>query len=41
MTTEISWSGYLAHYIRQGNHEEATPIAAGLRAALREWEAYQ
>jgi hypothetical protein len=32
--------GYLAHYIQQGNAEEAAPIAAGLRASLREWEAY-
>jgi aminoglycoside phosphotransferase (APT) family kinase protein len=29
--------GYLAHYIQQGNAEEAAPIAAGLRASLREW----
>jgi aminoglycoside phosphotransferase (APT) family kinase protein len=28
--------GYLAHYIRQGNQQEATPIAAGLREVLRE-----
>ncbi|HEU5097560.1 MAG TPA: aminoglycoside phosphotransferase family protein [Roseiflexaceae bacterium] len=33
--------GYLAHFIRQGNPEEAAPIAAGLRGSLREWEAYQ
>jgi aminoglycoside phosphotransferase (APT) family kinase protein len=32
--------GYLAHYIQQGNAEEAAPIAAGLRASLREWEAF-
>jgi aminoglycoside phosphotransferase (APT) family kinase protein len=28
--------GYLAHYIRQGNQQEAAPIAAGLREALSE-----
>jgi aminoglycoside phosphotransferase (APT) family kinase protein len=33
--------GYLAHYIQQGNSEEAAPIATGLRASLREWEAYK
>jgi aminoglycoside phosphotransferase (APT) family kinase protein len=33
--------GNLAHFIRQGNPQAAAPIAAGLRAALREWEAYQ
>jgi aminoglycoside phosphotransferase (APT) family kinase protein len=32
--------GYLAHYIQQGNAEEAAPIAAGLRASLGEWERY-
>jgi aminoglycoside phosphotransferase (APT) family kinase protein len=30
--------GYLAHYIRQGNSEEAAPIVAGLRQSLREWD---
>jgi aminoglycoside phosphotransferase (APT) family kinase protein len=33
--------GYLAHYIRQGNAEEAAPIAAGLRESLREWRAIE
>ena len=28
--------GYLAHYIRQGNQQGATPIVAGVREALRE-----
>jgi aminoglycoside phosphotransferase (APT) family kinase protein len=28
--------GYLAHYIRQGNQQEAAPIATGLRESLRE-----
>ncbi len=30
--------GYLAHYIRQGNQQEAEPIAAGLRELLQEPE---
>jgi aminoglycoside phosphotransferase (APT) family kinase protein len=30
--------GYLAHYIRQGNAEEAGPIREQLRATLRGWE---
>jgi aminoglycoside phosphotransferase (APT) family kinase protein len=29
--------GYLAHYIRQGNQQEAVPLIQGLREALREW----
>ncbi|HJZ49461.1 MAG TPA: hypothetical protein VKE41_19925 [Roseiflexaceae bacterium] len=33
--------GYLAHYIRLGNSEEAEPIAAGLHESLREWETYR
>jgi hypothetical protein len=32
--------GYLAHYIQQGNAEEAAPLVVGLRASLREWEMY-
>ena len=27
--------GYLAHYIRQGNQQEAAPMIAGLREILR------
>jgi len=41
MTTAIIRIGYLAHVIRQGNHEDAAPIAAGLHQALSEWEGYQ
>jgi hypothetical protein len=28
--------GYLAHYIRQGNQQEAAPLTQGLRETLRE-----
>jgi aminoglycoside phosphotransferase (APT) family kinase protein len=31
--------GYLAHYLRQGNREEAEPMARGLRATLGAWRA--
>lgn len=35
-TTKIGLQiGYLAHYIRQGNQQEAAPIIAGLRETLR------
>ena len=30
--------GYLAHYIRQGNAQEAAPLTQGLRETLREWD---
>jgi hypothetical protein len=29
--------GYLAHYMRQNNPQEAGPVAAGLHESLREW----
>ena len=35
VTTAGLQIGHLAHYIRQGNEQEAAPIAAGLRESLR------
>jgi aminoglycoside phosphotransferase (APT) family kinase protein len=41
LTTKVGLQiGNLAHFIRQRNSEAAAPIMLGLRALLREWEAY-